>query len=207
MRWLVLLLLVANGAAWYLGSVGHPEDSARSDGQLPRVGSLKPNVSGAQSRVCARLAWFESEAGAADQGMAIGQPYKVEYLERNLPALNWILVRPQPEQQAMMQLRELRALGSEAWLVTQGEHRNGISLGLFESEAAARAVMEQKKRENLDVVLAKFPRNRLGYALVFEVEPAAKSPWLQAVEAEFGKKFEIVEPATCKCVASQRKTP
>ncbi|NWO04782.1 MAG: hypothetical protein HLX50_03520 [Alteromonadaceae bacterium] len=106
-----------------------------------------------------------------------------------------------------MQLRELRALGSEAWLVTQGEHQNGISLGLFESEPAARAVITQKKRENLDVILAKFPRNRLGYALVFEVGPAAKSPWLQTVEAEFGEKFEIVEPASCKGVARPKKTP
>ena len=207
MRWLVLLLLVANGAIWYLGIAEPVGGAAQSLGQLPTVASLKPGASGMDSRSCVRLAWFDSEAVAVNQGMEIGQPYTVEHLERDLPALNWVLVRPQPEQQAMMQLRELRALGSEAWLVTQGEHRNGISLGLFESGSAARAVLAQKKRENLDVVLAKFPRNRLGYALVFEVKSEAKSPWLQTVEAEFGKKFEIVEPTTCKGVARPKKSP
>ena len=92
-------------------------------------------------------------------------------------------------------------------MVTEGPNRNAISLGLFESEQAASTVVEQKKRENLNVVLAKFPRNRIGYALVFEVEPTAKSPGLQAVEAEFGKKFEFVERVACKGVASPDKNP
>jgi hypothetical protein len=67
--------------------------------------------------------------------------------------------------------------------------------------------MAEKKQANLNVVLAKFPRNRLGYALVFEVESMAESEWVQAVEAETGYEFDFVESNACEGVARPEKNP
>ncbi|GHD54681.1 hypothetical protein SAMN05216429_111166 [Marinobacter persicus] len=207
MKWLAMLLVIANAVLWYLSGPAPAPDPSLPQGQLPRVASLKPSVAIAGSRACLQVGWFKSRELAVSEGEQRGLPYRVESIERAVEPLNWVLIPSQPEKQALAQLAALRERGEEAWMVTEGPNRNAISLGLFESEQAASTVVEQKKRENLNVVLAKFPRNRIGYALVFEVEPTAKSPGLQAVEAEFGKKFEFVERVACKGVASPDKNP
>lgn len=207
MRWAAIILAVANAFIWFWAASGERAAQSESQGQLPRVASLKPDVVAEGESQCLRVGWFDSHEQAKGQGIELSRPYRVEQIEKAQSPLNWVLIVPQPERQALEQLRFLREQGVEAWMVTEGPNKNGISLGLFESEQAAEAVVRQKKQENLDVMLAKFPRNRLGYALVFEVEPKAKSPQVQTVEAEFGKKFEFVEVVACKGLASSKKTP
>jgi hypothetical protein len=207
MKWLVFLLVLANGAVWF---VAH-RDISRSrdaDGTLPRVSSLKPSSADGQvAKDCIKLGWFDDQQSAEAFADRHDLSYRLITQERTLPPLNWVLIPPQPEAAAYNQLAELRARGMEVWLVTQGEYRNAISLGLFESDTAAQMVAAEKKQENLDVVLAKFTRNRIGYALVFGVESEAKHLQPQAVEAEFGKNFEIFESVPCKGIATPKKTP
>lgn len=207
MKWLVLLLVLANGAVWFVAN----RDASRqrdADGTLPRVSSLKPSsADGKVAQSCIKLGWFDDQESAETFAGRHDLAYRLVSEERTLPPLNWVLIPPQPETAAYNQLAELRASGMEAWLVTQGEYRNAISLGLFESDTAAQMVAAEKKQENLDVVLAKFTRNRIGYALVFGVESEAKRLQPQAVEAEFGKKFEIFESVPCKGIATPKKTP
>ena len=129
-------------------------------------------------------------------------------LRKELPPLHWVLIPPQPPEAARAQFRELYLQGVESYIVSRGNYRNAISLGLFESLEAAQSVMAEKKQANLNVVLADFPRNRLGYALVFEVESMAESEWVQAVgETETGYEFDFVESDTCEGVARPEKNP
>ncbi len=206
MKWVALLLVLANIAVWWLAN----RDISivqQTQGQLPRVASIKPAADESERYDCVRVAWFDERADAAQLAERSGLAFYVEEIDRTLPPLNWVLIPPQPKAIALKQLKQLLSQDVEAWLVTEGEYRNAISLGLFESKAAAETVVAEKNRKNLDVVLAKFTRNRIGYALVFEVEPEAESLQVQTVEAEFGKKFEIIEPATCKGIATSNKTP
>jgi hypothetical protein len=206
MKWLALLLVLSNAVVWWVANREAPP-ADQVQGQLPRVASIKLGPEEAGQYRCMRVGWFETKEEAKQLAERSGLVYFVEERERTLSPLNWVLIPPQPERAALDQLGELRREGVEAWLVTQGEYRNAISLGLFESRSAAETVVAEKKRKNLDVVLAKFTRNRIGYALVFEVEPKAESLPVQAVEAESGKKFEINEPAPCKGIATPDKNP
>ncbi len=212
MKWLAFLLLMVNLLVWWLPervfAPGSPE-SAR--GALPRVVSLRPDEPATDamrpSRVCVRAGWFDSEKTAVAAAEAAGLDYVVEQQEVELPPLNWVLIPPQPEQDAKSQFRELYDRGVESYVVSAGEYRNAISLGLFESLEAAQNVLAEKKQDNLNVVLAKFPRNRIAYALAFDVESGREIEQVQAVETEIGKKFEFVEHSACKGVATPKKNP
>ena len=81
--------------------------------------------------------------------------------------------------------------------MTEGENRNAISLGLFESRAAAISVLEEKKRQNLNAILANFPRNQISYALVFKAEPDLAKDLVQAVKTDYGTDFDFVEINPC----------
>ncbi|WP_236744216.1 hypothetical protein [Marinobacter similis] len=81
--------------------------------------------------------------------------------------------------------------------MTEGENRNAISLGLFESREAAISVLEEKKRQNLNAVLANFPRNQISYALVFKAEPDLVKDVVQAVKTDYGADFDFVEINPC----------
>ena len=167
MKWLVFLLVLANGAVWF---VAHRDASQSWDagGALPRVSSLKPSSADKPvAEGCFKLGWFDDQESAEVFAERHDLTYRLIARERTLPPLNWVLIPPQPEAAAYKQLAELRARGMEAWLVTEGEYRNAISLGLFESDTAAQMVAAEKKQENLDVVLAKFARNRIGYCLLY----------------------------------------
>nr|WP_269802667.1 hypothetical protein [Marinobacter sp. G11] len=214
MKWIAFFLLAVNLLVWWLPQwPGNGGADSSSGGALPRVTSLKtsgpvvPLPEPGAETLCVRAGWFDSDAEAKAAGEAVGLDYVVEEQEVELAPLNWVLIPPQPEQAAMDQFRALSARGVESYVVASGEYRNAISLGLFESREAAETVLAEKKRDNLNVVLAKFPRNRIGYALVFDVESDRETETVQAVEAEIGKNFEFVESGTCKGVATPKKNP
>lgn len=214
MKWIVIILVLINLAAWLVPEwIKPPPYVEVSSGTLPRVSSLKlerpPSESHEQGNGCLRiiLGMFESREDAEE--VAAGFQYEVGIMEveQELPPLHWVLIPPQPPEVARAQFRELYLQGVESYIVSGGEYRNAISLGLFESLDAAQSVLAEKKRANLNVVLAKFHRNRLGYALVFEVESMAESEWVQAVEAETGYEFDFVESNACEGVARPEKNP
>ncbi|KAA1170464.1 hypothetical protein FWJ25_18965 [Marinobacter salinexigens] len=127
---------------------------------------------------------------------------RIDEEQRALPPLHWVIIPPQPDAVAQSQFRSIQRQGIDSYLVTEGENRNAISLGLFESREAAISVLEEKKRQNLNVVLANFPRNQISYALVFEAEPKLAKSTVQAVETGYGKNFDFIEINPCKSVAT-----
>ncbi|WP_373002376.1 hypothetical protein [Marinobacter sp.] len=192
-----------------------------ASGSLPRVASLKSPVVEASpaekaspseepALSCVRLGWIEAVERArelADNQSLDDVELTVEEVERELPPLHWVLIPPQPEEVALNQFRDIQRQGIDSYLVTQGENRNAISLGLFESRDSAISVLEEKKRQNLNAVLVNFPRNQISYALSFEAEPELAEELVQAVEADYGSNFDFVEIRPCEGVATPEKNP
>ena len=213
MRWLSVLLLVVIGALWWLpGWMGPPNRHLDQQGLLPRVSSLKivaPQTSGTEvsNKVCVIVGWFDTDAAAREAGGALSGGWQVSERERTLPPLHWVLIPPQPPEAAREQFQALYADGVEAYLVAQGEYRNAISLGLFESRAAAESVLAEKKQQNPNVILANFTRNQIAYALVFEVEPGLLPERIQALESVSGQGLEVIEQNACEGVATPEKNP
>ncbi|MEC9385592.1 hypothetical protein [Marinobacter sp. bablab_jr008] len=214
MKWLAFLLAALNLAVWFVPAWIEPSRYVGvSSGTLPRVSSLKvvsdTMESPSREEGCLRITLGMFDARDDAESVAAGLKYKagIVEVEKELPPLHWVLIPPQPPEVARAQFRELYLQGVESYIVSRGEYRNAISLGLFESLEAAQSVMAEKKQANLNVVLAKFPRNRLGYALVFEVESMAESEWVQAVEAKTGYEFDFVESNACEGVARPEKNP
>lgn len=211
MRLLALVLVLANLAVWFVPDIVPQVAYERSaSGVLPRVSSLKvsaPSDQAPPGSECVRVGWFDSPEDASEFAARIGERFRIEERERELPPLNWVMIPPQPRDVALSQFRELYSRGVESYVVTEGEYRNAISLGLFESRAAAESVLAEKKQQNLNVVLVNFPRNRIGYALVFDVGPTRETEVVQAVEAESHSNFDFVEIYACEGVASPEKNP
>jgi hypothetical protein len=160
--------------------------------------------------VCVRLGWFDTAEGARERYVSIGQPGEnmtVLEQQRTLEPLHWVIIPPQPENQALALFNELQRKGVDSYLVTRGENTNAISLGLFESREAALRVLEAKKRQNLNAVLANFPRNQLSYALVFEVPPSADAEQGVGRLEDYRDDFEMVEISRCAGIATNPENP
>ncbi len=212
MKWLVLSLVILNLALWLLPErLALTSVSSAAEGGLPRVASLKVEESGPvapeSNAVCLTVGWFKSPAVAHRIGRAANVEYRVESRKAPLPPMHWVLVPAQRESDARAQADALREKGDDVYVVAKGRFKNAISLGVFESAEAANKLAAEKKSEKLSVTLAKFPRNRIGYALAFKVEPLRETEVLQAVEAGFDGEFDFVERNACEGVATSEKNP
>lgn len=220
MKRLALLLLLLNAALWFWGVAGYGsgKPGLASTGILPRVESLKsPDKklsapsSPAARRPCINLGWFNStasaEAFANDVARAGLQGYTVFSRERELAPLHWVIIPPQPRPEALAQLEQLRKQGVDSYLVAEGENRNAISLGLFQSRKAALMVKNEKKHQNLNAVLANFPRNQISYALSFEVGPNSVEQQVHEVKSDYSDKLDFIEINACEGVATPEKSP
>ena len=212
MKWLALCLVVLNLALWILPErLALPSVAFVSAGGLPRVASLKAGAEAVTKNVhpyvCLAVGWFNSPAAAHALARKAGVESRVESRAIALAPLHWVLVPPQSASAANQQASALRAAGADVYIVTRGQYKNAISLGMFESFEAAQKLAEEKKSENVSVRLAKFPRNRIGYALAFKVESLRETEVLQAVEADFDESFDFVERNACEGVATSEKNP
>ncbi|WP_203301824.1 hypothetical protein [Marinobacter sediminum] len=169
--------------------------SGESSVELSEQGADMPAL------VCGRLGLIPSLNTA--KALVAGQPMAGEVgldwqeVIRELPSFHWVIIPPQPPAVALKQFRDIQRQGIDSYLVTEGENRNAISLGLFESREAAISVLEEKKRQNLNAVLANFPRNQISYALVFKAEPDLVKDVVQAVKTDYGADFDFVEINPC----------
>lgn len=159
MRWLAFVLVLVSIGIYYLPDFAGPSGGMAkvASGSLPRVASLKSSeprnvevgeATGQSGPSCVRLGWIESAERAHrlvdNQPLAEEAGFTVEEVERELPPLHWVLIPPQPEDVALRQFRDIQRQGIDSYLVTEGENRNAISLGLFESRESAISVLEEK---------------------------------------------------------------
>lgn len=165
------------------------------------------------SRFCFSAGWFETLelAQGRKAALQLERPdlvIDVAAEERALAPLHWVILPPRASaEESLAMFRDVQRRGIDSYLVTEGPQRHAISLGLFESRAAAERVLAQRKAENLNAELAFFPRNQLSYALVFEAAYIPDSPELAADLAKLGRQFESIEIKRCEGVATAEKSP
>ncbi|WP_227539325.1 hypothetical protein [Marinobacter sp. Arc7-DN-1] len=224
MRWMALLLLFLSLGLYYLPDYLGPSGGMAkvASGSLPRVVSLKsPDPEGGAVKVvpsqeapvlsCVRLGWIDTAERTRElinsQPLVSEAGFAIEEVDRGLAPLYWVLIPPQPREVALRQFRDIQRQGIDSYLVTGGENRNAISLGLFEYRESAISMLEEKKRQNLNAVLVNFPRNQISYALTFEAESDLAEELVQAVKADYGNNFDFVEIRPCEGVATPEKNP
>ena len=61
-------------------------------------------------------------------------------------------------EEAFRKLRELKSLGIDSYIITQGEQAMGISLGLFSTRDAAEALQAERERQGYEVVIEALPQ-------------------------------------------------
>lgn len=175
-------------------------------------GEAAAGMSARAQTYCITLGWFDEltdAASAADQ-LKIEYPGEldIKQVERPQAPLYWVLVPPAESYEAALEgLRAIRQQDIDSYLVTEGPRKNAISLGLFESKAAAESVLEQRNKKNLHATLVLFPRNQLSYALAFEVAYVPDSKEFGRVGADLSQQFELVQIKRCEGVATAEKTP
>lgn len=77
---------------------------------------------------------------------AEGVASELEVLELSREVQYWVLLPPEPtRKQAMQALRNLQAKKIDSYLISTGELRNAISLGLFNKERSAKGVLASVK--------------------------------------------------------------
>jgi hypothetical protein len=187
------------------------KSDVESDVKSDVESDVKSDVSGASVlQTCVRLGWFETADGAREVYRSLGSPggvYAIREQERALEPLHWVIIPPQPEDDALRLFNDLQRRGIDSYLVTRGENANAISLGLFQSRAAAERILEAKKRQNLNAILANFPRNQLRYALVFEVSRAGNANAGDGWVRDYQDNFDMVEISRCEGIATTPENP
>ena len=138
-----------------------------SDSEEPRIPSSSPSPEGAPGKQgeCVVVEGFENATKARLWLKAANAQSELEgeVQQRTVirKPLHWVLVPPlDTRKEGLELLRSLQRRGLDSYLITQGEKANAVSLGLFESLRAAKAVLRQRREQGLEVVLTEYPRTR-----------------------------------------------
>lgn len=260
MKWLTVMLFVANIALWFYGGQGAAVSTEiKVEGRLPRVSGLEvvpaennnerpdqslesgaeeqswvrndqePSIDGRKgapdpergglsganpaglSEFCIEIGWFEDEASVRDAASILGVTENIERIravDHPQAPFHWVIVPPAPSRSdASQRYREIQSMDIDAYLVAQGEQENAISLGLFESRAAAERVLIRRKAQGLDAKLVTFPRNRISYALVFSAVLRSGTEAGKSLLGGYKAQFESVKFSECEGVATTDKNP
>ncbi|SFM79878.1 SPOR domain-containing protein [Marinobacter zhejiangensis] len=210
-----LALLPANDRAGQaLDREMEVEDGRQGDEEVLAVSSFEASpVPSIEERYCFRVSGFDTRQDAESAISGLPQSVVdlgVEIVEnlQELPPFHWVIIPPRSTREEALELfREVRQRGVDAYLVTEGVQENAISLGLFESREAAEQVMRQRNSQNINAVLALFPRNQIRYALVFEAAYLPGSQEMVAELADLNRRFDSVEINGCESIATPEKNP
>nr|WP_283777745.1 SPOR domain-containing protein [Sansalvadorimonas sp. 2012CJ34-2] len=121
----------------------------------------------AEPRLCTSIGAFKEESEALQiqqrlMASGIGSEIKPE----KVPAASnyWVYIQPLPDRsRATQKYRELKAQGIDSYLMTDGEMKNAISLGLFSKEKLANRLLEKHQSRGDDVALKEVPRFKFEY--------------------------------------------
>lgn len=230
MKWLFLLLLVANAALfmwgrWYREPLVDPRPPAppREVAQekiklltepgvrlMLRTRAQAPaSVPVAAAARCYRLGPF-AQAGQADaagrQLAAAGFDFERVAARQTRPETWHVYLPPLPSREAAERRRqELTRLGfRDHALIQEPGLENGISLGVFEVESNARARLAQLARRGVQAQLRPVPVARVVYWLALE-PPADSVARLEALAARDWAASDVaLEPAPCTSAAPER---
>ncbi|MDX1800849.1 MAG: SPOR domain-containing protein [Marinobacter sp.] len=188
------------------------EAATTSDQQSPpEVSAGRDQGAEKSAGSCLIVGWFDSsDAARAAAKAASGIPDSAIVRSETRPATpyHWVILPPAASREAALKrLADIQQRGIDSYLITEGVHANGISLGLFESLEAAEAVLSRSQSQGLEATLATFPRNHIRYALVFSAQSSDLGGPLSQTRKELEKRFGSVTFGRCEGVATTQKNP
>lgn len=84
-----------------------------------------------------------------------------------------VLIPPHSSvEEAFRKLRELKSLGIDSYIITQGPQAMGISLGVFSTPEAAQSLREERERQGYGAVIDELPQVARQF-WVFDIQPSA----------------------------------
>ncbi|AZZ94632.1 hypothetical protein EUZ85_29515 [Hahella sp. KA22] len=118
-------------------------------------------------KLCLLMGPFEEDALAQGLRMALAKR-SVESVafpkDISLAPEYWVYLEPMESRKtAIIKLRELQVRKIDSYLISQGELRNGISLGLFKNVDSANRLLKQRISEGYDAKIKEVPKGRLEY--------------------------------------------
>ncbi|MCL6417801.1 SPOR domain-containing protein [Aestuariirhabdus sp. Z084] len=230
MRWILLILLLANGVffsyQWYLNSrvVDYQPDKpvlSQSAGEQllllseerqlqrkPRQKELsKPEDSSVvSSKMCVYLGPFQAKESAEalhQRLLALSVQGRVDPVKVAGEPDYWVYMKPLiSREEALRQLKELQRQKIDSFVVTQGEMKNGISLGLFTKKASADRVLARMNKSGYDAEVKLIERFRDEFWVTVtdaEARQVGDDVW-EKVAQDY--QFIEKEQNLCKAVAS-----
>lgn len=205
LRWLVLLLVLVNGAyyAWSEGLLRGAGLGPAVQGEPHRLETqVRPDalrllrhaeaVDLAMGAACRRAGPFDETQADALRGALRGLlPAQTWSLDLVIEPASWIIYIGQYNDPATIEIKkaELRGLKLPHEAVTNPDLMLGLSLGRFESQAAAAAELESMKRRGLRkaLVVQDRPERRGSMLRITGAEEAVASTW-QALQPLLGGK-------------------
>lgn len=123
---------------------------AATESQCVVMGSFPEIISARQGRI-------ELEA----QGIET----KVVQIAKQLPAVSWVYIPPQPSRKdALIILKSLQDKKIDSFLMSEpGEYQYAISLGFFGNEDSALSIQKERKAQGYDAHITKRVRERKAY--------------------------------------------
>lgn len=225
MRWFFLFLLVLN--AFYF--IWHQQQTPlrakeiaplslyRSEQKNIRLLSESPEsaqrrqseVAGApptQESVCLYFGPFsdENRAKALEQRLtSLDVHVSRQKIDAAAGTDYWVYLPPLASRQASLwQLRELQARKIDSYIITEGDLTDGISLGIFQNEDSANAVVERLKTAGYDALVRELGRNRHDFwvQIAPESRRLADDSLLRQLVVDFPELQRQTMP--CKSVAT-----
>jgi hypothetical protein len=199
MRWLFILLLMANGfyAFWHYTAVEpvrepsppEPVDAA----PLVLLGEALPErpVAGEEPSdpatlppeavvSCWELSPFAVQALADEAAAALEEAgFTVQRSTIAIPGapVYWVYVGPYESREAALAARrDIRGRGIDSFVITEGELVDSISLGVFSREELARNAQRQYRRQIDGVQVRRLERSTEGWSLWLEGPVVAEHP-------------------------------
>lgn len=186
MRWIFLLLVVLNAFyyVWHqqqaplrpkeVTPVALQQNTKRdiqllSESKAPTARELevKPDVTPIADDSCLYLGAFEqrAEAEVVEQRLiSLDISSEVRSVDAQSGTDYWVYIAPLGSRDASLrQLKELQARNIDSYLISQGELKNGISLGIFPRKDSAESVMQRLNDVGYESSLRELPRAHRDY--------------------------------------------
>ena len=210
----VARLQLANEQATAEHAAGNAHDATPSapdqEQMAPEQVQDRPPVSPAPSSgawQCMRIGGLLNR-GQAESVIADLPPVKTQIrpYERVLPPLHWVVTPVYPTRAAATgTLRRLQRAGIDSYLVTEGEQRNAISLGLFHGLSAAQDLAEAlRHNQGLRIRILSWERRQTEYAVLLRFEK--KGIDIAGLSRNVPENADL-QIIPCESVASPSKTP
>jgi hypothetical protein len=230
MKWFFGVFFLANLGLALMAYYWEPpriQPLNNGQGKLPRVSELRieqsapanhaassqPETSAKNAKVqlCGRITGFSSRDIAERFTVKNAALFKRVSVRPGIPegkAYFWVIVPPFDDRaEALKMLTRLQRAGVDSYLVTEGEFRFAISLGLFESRRYAQNLNARFQKQNIETVLVNMPRNQLSYALAFEAAVQVSRPDILSRLKRYGHRLEVVKLQPCQGVATSSESP